>query len=178
MGWITGILTFILVLVCLFLSLLILAQKPKKDTGGGLAFGGAATDALFGAGSGDMFTKMTKYSATTFFVLVLVLSLINAQASKRRVVDPRQQAALAEKQERLASDQPAATPPAVTTAPPPLTITTAAPPLTLTTTAAAPAGTNVVGPTTNAPEVPVPASPPPASTNAAAPTPPTDAGNK
>jgi preprotein translocase subunit SecG len=98
MAWLIGILTFILVVVCGFLSLLILAQKPKKDTGGGLAFGGAATDALFGAGSGDMFTKLTKYAATSFFVLVLLLSLINAQASKHKTVDPRQKVSAAEKQ--------------------------------------------------------------------------------
>ena len=45
-----------------------LIQLPKKDAGAGLAFGGGATDALFGAGSGNVLTKITKYAATVFFV--------------------------------------------------------------------------------------------------------------
>jgi preprotein translocase subunit SecG len=143
MAWIIGILTFILVVVCLFLSLLILAQKPKKDTGGGLAFGGAASDALFGAGSGDMFTKLTKYFSVSFFVLVLLLSLINAQASKRRAVDPRQKISAAEKQDVAAAEKAAAAP-------------TSAPVATATTTGTPAPGlllsaTNVLAPITNAP---------------------------
>jgi protein translocase SecG subunit len=103
MSWIIGILTFFLVLVCIFLSLLVLAQKPKKDTGGGLAFGGGATDALFGAGSGDMFTKLTKYATTVFFVIVLLLSILNAQQSRRRSGDPRLRLSPAERQADLAA---------------------------------------------------------------------------
>jgi len=58
-----GILTFFMVVVCLILILLVLIQLPKKDAGAGVAFGGAATDALFGAGSGNVLTKTTKYMA-------------------------------------------------------------------------------------------------------------------
>src|SRR5213075_3012077 len=50
----------------------------KKEAGMGQAFGGAATDALFGAGSGNALTKMTKYATVVFFVLTLSLSLLNA----------------------------------------------------------------------------------------------------
>jgi len=147
MAWIIGILTFILVVVCLFLSLLILAQKPKKDTGGGLAFGEAASDALFGAGSGDMFTKLTKYFSVSFFVLVLLLSLINAQASKRRAVDPRQKISAAEKQDVAAAEKAAAAAAAAPTSAPVATATTTgtpAPGLLL-------SATNVLAPITNAP---------------------------
>jgi len=134
MGWIIGILTFILVVVCVFLSLLILAQKPKKDTGGGLAFGGAATDALFGAGSGDLFTKLTKYCTGIFFVLVLVLSVLNAQQSRRRGSDPRARVSTADKQD-MATPAPATTPAATTstasTSAAPATASTSAPAATL-----------------------------------------------
>ena len=58
-GFIIGLLTVILVLDCLFLVLLILIQLPKKEAGAGIAFGGGATDALFGAGSGNALTKIT-----------------------------------------------------------------------------------------------------------------------
>jgi protein translocase SecG subunit len=78
-----GFLTFILVMNCLFLMLLILIQLPKKDAGAGIAFGGAATDALFGAGSGNALTQMTKYSASLFVVLSIGLSMLNMHAAKQ-----------------------------------------------------------------------------------------------
>ena len=82
MMWIIGILTVFLILDCLFLMLLVLVQLPKKEAGMGQAFGGAATDALFGAGSGNALTKMTKYATVVFFVLTLSLSLLNAAQAR------------------------------------------------------------------------------------------------
>ncbi len=74
------ILTPILIVDCLLLGLLVLIQLPKKEAGMGTAFGGGATDALFGAGSGTALTKLTKYTAGIFFVLVLLLNLLNIRA--------------------------------------------------------------------------------------------------
>jgi len=71
MLWIIGLFTVVLVLDSLFLILLVLVQLPKKEAGVGQAFGGTATDALFGAGSGNALTKMTKYATGIFFVLTL-----------------------------------------------------------------------------------------------------------
>lgn len=71
-----GLLTAVLVLDCLLLILLILVQLPKKEAGAGLAFGGGAADALFGAGAGNPLTKITKYAAITFFSLLIVISLL------------------------------------------------------------------------------------------------------
>ena len=79
-----AIVTILLVLDCLFLTLLVLVQLPKKEAGMGQAFGGAATDALFGAGSGNALTKMTKYATVVFFVLTLSLSMLNAQQIKAK----------------------------------------------------------------------------------------------
>src|ERR1035441_2588141 len=76
MGFLIGLLTVVMVLDCAALILLVLIQLPKKDAGAGLAFGGGATDALFGAGSGNVLTKITKYAATIFFLLALVLSVM------------------------------------------------------------------------------------------------------
>jgi preprotein translocase subunit SecG len=84
MMWIIGILTFILIVDCLFLILLVLVQLPKKEAGLGQAFGGGATDALFGAGSGNALTKLTKYATGIFFVLTLSLSILHAQQAKAR----------------------------------------------------------------------------------------------
>jgi preprotein translocase subunit SecG len=74
--FIVGLLTLILVLDCIVLVFLVLIQLPKKEAGAGLAFGGATSDALFGAGSGNVLTKITKYAAIIFFVLSILLSLL------------------------------------------------------------------------------------------------------
>ena len=83
MGFLIGLLTVVMVLDCLVLILLVLIQLPKKEAGAGLAFGGTATDALFGAGSGNVLTKITKYAATTFFVLAVVLSAMQSIYHRR-----------------------------------------------------------------------------------------------
>src|SRR5689334_8255643 len=83
MSLLIGFLTFILVMNCLFLILLILIQLPKKEAGAGIAFGGAATDALFGAGSGNALTKMTKYSGSIFVGLAVLLSVLNMHAARQ-----------------------------------------------------------------------------------------------
>jgi preprotein translocase subunit SecG len=77
-----GFMTVILVLNCLFLILLILIQLPKKEAGAGVAFGGGATEALFGAGSGTVLTKVTKYAAGIFMGMALLLSVLNAHQAR------------------------------------------------------------------------------------------------
>ncbi len=83
MGFVIGLLTVGMLLDCLVLVLLVLIQLPKKEAGAGLAFGGAATDALFGAGSGNVLTKITKYAATAFFILAVGLSLLQSTYHRR-----------------------------------------------------------------------------------------------
>src|SRR5437868_10665030 len=83
MGFIIGLLSVFMVLDCAVLILLVLIQLPKKDAGAGLAFGGGATDALFGAGSGTVLTKITKYAAAAFFVMALGLSLLQSNYHRR-----------------------------------------------------------------------------------------------
>src|SRR5260370_19143126 len=76
MGFIIGLLTLVMVFDCIILIFLVLIQLPKKDDGAGLAFGAGATDALFGAGSGTVLTKITKYAAGGFFGLAVMLSIL------------------------------------------------------------------------------------------------------
>ncbi len=83
MSWIVAILSVFLVIACLLLILLVLIQLPKKEAGMGQAFGGGATDALFGAGSGTALTKMTKYTTGIFFVLTMLLWILKAQDAKQ-----------------------------------------------------------------------------------------------
>lgn len=82
MSFVAGLLTAVLVLDSLLLILLILVQLPKKEAGVGQAFGGGATDALFGAGTGNALTKMTKYAATIFLALCLVLYIMGGAARR------------------------------------------------------------------------------------------------
>src|SRR5258705_51535 len=83
MAFLIGFLTLVMVLDCVIVVLLVLIQLPKKDDGAGLAFGGGATDALFGAGSGTVLTKITKYAAGIFFVLSIILSLLQSRFHSR-----------------------------------------------------------------------------------------------
>ena len=75
MDLLNNLLTVVLFLNSLFLILLVLVQLPKKEAGLGTAFGGGATDALFGAGAGNVLTKLTKWNAVIFLFLCLFLSL-------------------------------------------------------------------------------------------------------
>jgi preprotein translocase subunit SecG len=70
------LLTVLMFLDCVLLVFLVLLQLPKKEAGAGMAFGGAATDALFGAGSGNVLTKITKYVAGVFFGLAILMALM------------------------------------------------------------------------------------------------------
>ncbi len=139
MMFVIVLLTIVLVLDCLLLGLLIMIQLPKKEAGVGVAFGGGATDALFGAGSGTALTKLTKYTAIAFFGLVLLLCILNS-ASRSGDSEFRKQ--LMEKQ--AAARNQSSAPAAATTATPAAGSNAAPIPLTITTNSlpAAKAATN------------------------------------
>ena len=105
LSFFTIVLTVLLIVDCLVLGLLILIQLPKKEAGVGVAFGGGATDALFGAGSGNALTQLTKYTATAFFALVIVLSILKVNQQGAGSAETRR--AL----EKLMSTQPPSVPP-------------------------------------------------------------------
>lgn len=91
MIFVIGVLTAVMLMDCLVLVLLVLMQLPKKEAGAGLAFGGAATDALFGAGSGNFLTKATKYTAVIFFVFAVVLSVLQSRYAHQNSSEFQQQ---------------------------------------------------------------------------------------
>jgi preprotein translocase subunit SecG len=111
-----GALTVVLVLNSLFLILLVLVQLPKKEAGIGMAFGGAATETLFGAGTGSVLTRATKYSAGLFMGLSLLLAVMNSTVTRKAG------AQLDEELQRLATTGagPAISAPDTTNAAPPL----------------------------------------------------------
>lgn len=63
------ILTFLLVVVSLFLGLIVLVQKPRSDSGLGTAMGGGMAEATFGAETGNVLTRSTITLAVAFFVI-------------------------------------------------------------------------------------------------------------
>ena len=127
MSFIVGVLTFFLVVNCALLILLILIQLPKKDAGAGMAFGGAAADALFGAGSGNVLTKVTKYATVVFFVLALGLGYLQDRVhNKSSALEFEKQ--LQQKQSQLPVTTPqTVTPPIAQPATPPVSQPAAAP---------------------------------------------------
>lgn len=135
MSFLIGLLTFVLVLVCLAMILLVLIQLPKKDAGVGVAFGGGTTDALFGAGSGTVLTKATKYAAVAFFGLALVVGIMQKHVHKEDTDDFRTKA-------DAAAQAPVAAPATQPTAP-----------------ATAPATTPAASPLLSQPEAVAPAAP-------------------
>jgi preprotein translocase subunit SecG len=142
MSYIAGVLTFLLVINCLLLIFLILMQLPKKDAGAGVAFGGAAADALFGAGTGNFLTQATRYATIVLFVLALGLGYL-----EDRLYNPNSGSAFLKAVQEKQTQVPV-------TAPPPV----------------APANSQLAMPTNNLllPPVTPPSSAPVASSNAPA----------
>lgn len=112
MLFIIVLLTLAMVLDSVILVLLVLIQLPKKEAGGVLAFGGGGADALFGAGSGTMLTKITKYAAAGFFVFAIVLSLMQS------LYHNRHSSAFQENLNKTRQTAPSALPPGATPATP------------------------------------------------------------
>lgn len=125
--------TTVLILDCLILGLLIIIQLPKKEAGIGMAFGGGAADALFGAGSGTALSNLTKYTATAFFILVFGLSVLYNHAQGGNAKEFKKQF---ERQTALPAPSPSTT--SSTTATPPPSTAMPAIPLTISSNVIAP----------------------------------------
>jgi len=65
----------VLVLVCLFVTLLVLMQKPSANSGMGAALGGGAAEQAFGGEATNVLTRGTIYAIIAFFVLSFGLYL-------------------------------------------------------------------------------------------------------
>ena len=114
MTFIAGLLTIALIINCVLLIGLVLIQLPKKDAGAGLAFGAGAADALFGAGSGNALTKITKWATIVFLVMALLLGFLWDKARNANNAD-----AFAKQVQQKQMQTP--TPPAAQSTPPQVT---------------------------------------------------------
>jgi protein translocase SecG subunit len=118
MSFLVIIFTLLLIINCAVLVLLILVQLPKKDAGAGLAFGGGAADALFGAGSGNALTKITKWATVAFILLSIILGSMEVkmntgnQSEFEQAVEQQQQVQTSPKMQAPApaSSSPSAVP--------------------------------------------------------------------
>ena len=120
MKLIVGLLTFVTVCNALLLILLVLVQLPKKDAGAGMAFGAGTADALFGAGSGNALTKITKNATLTFILLCLFIGYLHDKVhADNSAADFLKQVQLKQQSAPAMQPAPVTPPPATTTTPPP-----------------------------------------------------------
>lgn len=73
-----GILTFIEVLVCLLLILIVLMQRPRQE-GLGASFGDGMMSQIAGAQTTNVLQKFTVYLAVLLFILTLSLAVLTAR---------------------------------------------------------------------------------------------------
>lgn len=79
---ITTLLDVIHILVCLFLMLVVLLQ-PGKGGGMGAAFGGGATQQVFGGrGAGNILTRATAICATIFMLTSVSLAWMSSAGDR------------------------------------------------------------------------------------------------
>jgi protein translocase SecG subunit len=98
----------------------VLVQLPKKDAGAGMAFGAGTADALFGAGSGNALTKITKNATLTFILLCLFIGYLHDKVhADNSAADFLKQVQLKQQSAPAMQPAPVTPPPATTTTPPP-----------------------------------------------------------
>ncbi len=108
----TILLTLFHILVCVFLVLVVLTQQGKgQDLAS--AFGGAGTQAAFGArGTATLLTKITAGVAATFMVTSLLLGYVQSDDDSETVIGSGAPAAQTEPQtEPGETEEPEAEPP-------------------------------------------------------------------
>lgn len=86
MGFLTGTILTLFVLLSLFLILLVMIQTGKGGSAG-LLGGGTSSQSVFGASTADVMTKTTRVVAILFIVLSLVLSFLFAKKDEVLVPD-------------------------------------------------------------------------------------------
>ena len=81
MNILIGILTFVHVIVALFVIGLVLMQKSSEQ-GVGAAFGGGVTETVFGAGTTTALVRMTIWCACALLATTLLLAVLHSHRGK------------------------------------------------------------------------------------------------
>src|SRR5438046_10275177 len=82
MSIVIGILTFLEVIVCLLLVLIVLMQRPRQE-GLGAAFGSGMTDQMFGAQTTNVLQKGTTWLGGILFLLTFAHAALVARNTPR-----------------------------------------------------------------------------------------------
>lgn len=85
-GILLGLFSVALLLLCGFIVLLVLMQRPSANSGMGAALGGGAAEQAFGGETTNVLTRGTIYSIIGFFVICLLLYL-GAISTHQRVAE-------------------------------------------------------------------------------------------
>jgi preprotein translocase subunit SecG len=88
MSLILALVTFLLVVISLFMVLVILMQRAKSDGGVGAALGGGMAESAFGGETANVLTKATQVGAVLFFVLAFGLYLGRIHQHRAALTNP------------------------------------------------------------------------------------------
>lgn len=90
MPYLINALLTINVIICLFIILLVLMQRPRNE-GLGAAFGGGVTEGLFGTQTTHVLARLTRWLGGMFFVLTLGLGILFSRnfAAQKSAVEKR-----------------------------------------------------------------------------------------
>ncbi|MFM8715654.1 MAG: preprotein translocase subunit SecG, partial [Spartobacteria bacterium] len=80
MSIVLSLLIAVHVLVCVFMILVVLMQRPRSE-GLGSAFGGGITDNVFGSQTTNVLARFTTWMGIAFFAITLLLSILTAKAN-------------------------------------------------------------------------------------------------
>lgn len=76
-NFLIGFFSIALILLSLFITLIVLMQRPSANSGMGSSLGGGIAESAFGGESGNILTRYTIYAVVAFFVITFVLYLGN-----------------------------------------------------------------------------------------------------
>lgn len=76
-GFIIGFFSVVLVLISLFVTLIVLMQRPSANAGMGSSLGGGIAESAFGGESGNVLTRWTIYCVVAFFIIAFGLYLFH-----------------------------------------------------------------------------------------------------
>lgn len=80
---IISLLTFVLILISLFMVMVILMQRASTNSGMGSAFGGGVAESAFGTETTNVLVRATKWAALGFFIISLTLYLLFISRAKQ-----------------------------------------------------------------------------------------------
>lgn len=76
-NFLIGFFSIALMIVSVFITLIVLMQRPSANSGMGSSLGGGIAESAFGGESGNILTRYTIYAVVAFFVITFGLYLGN-----------------------------------------------------------------------------------------------------